>query len=161
VVSNRQGKGSSEEAGARGTQSIHEAVSLEDGSAGIALMRFLGVRMVPPSGPDVALSMEMDRSDEILNLAGNPHGGAIASLIDHAGGLAVGTALGHSGPTADLHIRFLRAPEGSPIRADARILRTGRRLAVVEVRVYGQSGEMAAIGTMTTAPMAKGPRSED
>ncbi len=105
--------------------------------------------------------MEMARTPEVLNLAGNPHGGAIATLIDHVGGVAVGLTVGHGGPTADLHIRFLRAPDGSPIRADARVLRTGRRLAVVEVRVYGQSGELAAIGTMTTAPMERGPLTND
>ena len=60
--------------------------------------------------------------------------------------------LGHGGPTADLHIRYLRPPDGSPIRADPRVLRTGRRLAVVKVRVFGHSGRLAAIGTMATAP---------
>jgi uncharacterized protein (TIGR00369 family) len=140
---------------------LHEALQLGDSSAGIPLLRYLGVRMVPAAEPDVAVSMEMDRIPEVLNLAGNPHGGAIAALIDHAGGLAVGVALGHSGPTADLHVRFLRAPEGSPIRADVRVLRTGRRLAVVEVRVYGQAGDLAAIGTMTTAPMETGPLTND
>jgi uncharacterized protein (TIGR00369 family) len=140
---------------------LHEAVQLGDSSAGIPLMGYLGVRLVQAAAPDVAVSMEMDRTAEVLNLAGNPHGGAIAALIDHAGGLAVGVALGHSGPTADLHVRFLRAPEGSPIRADARVLRTGRRLAVVEVRVYGQAGDLAAIGTMTTAPMETGPLTND
>jgi uncharacterized protein (TIGR00369 family) len=140
---------------------LHEAVQFGDSSAGIPLLQYLGVRIVPASDPDVAISMEMDRTAQVLNLAGNPHGGAIAALIDHAGGLAVGVALGHSGPTADLHVRFLRAPDGSPIRADARVLRTGRRLAVVEVRVYGQSGQLAAIGTMTTAPMDQGPLTND
>jgi uncharacterized protein (TIGR00369 family) len=98
----------------------------------------------------------MDRTDDVLNPSGIPHGGAIAALIDHAGGLAVGVALGHSGPTGDLHIRFLRIPDGSPIRADATVLRTGRRLAIAEVRVYGQSGKLSAVGTMSTAPMPRG-----
>lgn len=137
--------------------SLYEAAHRGEGSAGVPLLRFLGVRMVAPSAPDVAISMEMDRRDEILNPTGIPHGGAIASLIDHCGGLAVGTVMGRGGPTADLHIRYLRPPDGSPIRADARILRTGRRLAVVEVRVYGESGSLAAIGTMSTAPVAPDP----
>jgi uncharacterized protein (TIGR00369 family) len=149
------------EAGGRGFPGIYESVPDGDGSAGIPLLRFLGVRLVTPSAPDVAVSLEMDRSDDVLNLAGQPHGGAIAALIDHTGGLAVGAVLGHSGPTADLHVRYLRAAEGSPIRADARVLRAGRRLAVVEVRVYGQSGELSAIATMTTAPRENGPVTVD
>jgi uncharacterized protein (TIGR00369 family) len=147
--------------GSRAPTRLREVLQLGDSSAGIPLLRFLGVQLVPSTAPDVVVSMEMARTDDVLNLAGNPHGGASAALIDHAGGLAVGVALGHSGPTADLHVRFLRAPDGSPIRADARVLRTGRRLAVVEVRVYGQSGELAAIGTMTTAPMDQGPLTND
>jgi uncharacterized protein (TIGR00369 family) len=141
--------------------SFHEFQDPDEAGRAIPLLRFLGVRAVAPSAPDVAVSLEMERTPEVLNLADNPHGAAIAAMIDHAGGLAVATTMGRGGPTADLHIRFLRAPDGSPIRADARILRTGRRLAVVEVRVYGQSGELAAIGTMTTAPMGKGPRTDD
>lgn len=118
----------------------------------IPLLRFLALRVVTPAEPGVTMSVEMDRTADTLNLAGNPHGGAIATLIDYAGGSAVAAELGHAGPTVDLHIRYLRAPEGSPLRADARLLRTGRRLAVVEVRVLGGSGELAAIATMTTAP---------
>jgi uncharacterized protein (TIGR00369 family) len=134
---------------------------IDPGSYGIPLLDFLGVRRVEPSGPDVAVSMEMERTDDLLNLVGIPHGGAIATLIDHAGGVAVGVALGRSGPTVDLHVRYLQPADGSPIRADARLLRAGRRLAVVEVRIYGESGELAAIGTMTTAPRPDGPITSD
>jgi uncharacterized protein (TIGR00369 family) len=101
--------------------------------------------------------MEMDRTENVLNSAGHPHGAAITALIDYTGGHAVHAALGYTGPTVDLQVRFLMAPDGSPIRADARILRAGQRLAVVEVRVYGQSGGLAAIGTLTTAPIKGAP----
>jgi uncharacterized protein (TIGR00369 family) len=140
---------------------FHEFADIGEVGAAIPLLRYLGVRSVPPSAPDVDVTLEMDRTDEVLNLVGHPHGGAITALIDHAGGLAVAVAAGRSGPTVDLHVRFLRVADGSPIRADARVLRTGRRLATVEVRVYGQSGKLAAIGTISTAPMAEGPPTED
>ena len=139
---------------------FHEFADIGEAAAAIPLLRFLGVRSVSPAEPDVVVSLEMDRTEEVLNLAGNPHGGAIVALIDHAGGLATAVALGAGGPTADLHVRFLRAPDGSPIRADARILRRGRRLAIIEVRVCGQSGKLAAIGTMSITPMGEGPAVE-
>lgn len=126
-------------------------MSRAENSELIPLIRFLGVREVLPSSPDVALSVEMNRSDDILNLSGIPHGGAIAALIDHIGGLAVTATIGRGGPTADLQVRYLRPADGSPIRADARILHAGRKTAVAEVRIYGQSGLLAAIGTMTAA----------
>ena len=140
---------------------FHEFADIGEAAAAIPLLRYLGVRTVSPSEPEVVVSLEMDRTDEVLNLAGNPHGGAIVALIDHAGGLATAVALGRGGPTADLHVRFLRAPDGSPIRADARVLRTGRRLAIIEVRVFGQSGKLAAIGTLSITPMGEGPPIED
>ena len=58
-----------------GDGSSASAAALEDASRGIPLLRFLGVRMVAPSAPDVDVSMEMDRTDDMLNLVGNPHGG--------------------------------------------------------------------------------------
>ena len=135
--------------------------TFEDLTDQLPLLRFLGARRAEPSAPDVVVSMTMEITPDVVNLAGNPHGGAIASLIDHAGGLAVGVALGHSGPTADLHVRYLRPARGRRVTADARVLRAGRRLAVVEVRVSDDLGALTAIGTMTTAPRPDGPVADD
>ena len=140
---------------------FHEFQQMGDVAAAIPVLRFLGIRSVVPSAEDVTVTLEMDRTESVLNLADNPHGAAIAALVDHAGGLAVSMTLGHGGPTTDLHVRYLRPADGSPIRADARVLHAGRRLAVVEVRVYGESGKLSAIGTVTLAPTAEGPPTQD
>jgi len=57
--------------------------------------------------------------------------------------------LGAIGPvplavTSNLTINFLRKPGAGGIRAEAAILRLGRRLATGEVRLYGKSSDLLA-----------------
>ena len=53
---------------------------------------------------------------------------------------------------ADLHIRYLAPARGSVIRAEARVLRAGRRLVVTEVRVLDDTGAFVATATVSLAP---------
>lgn len=54
--------------------------------------------------------------------------------------------------TSALNITFLRRPKGKSIVADASLLRAGRRLAVVDVRIGPEDGgEIAAHATVTYA----------
>ena len=91
----------------------------------------------------------MPVAPEAFNSTGNLHGGAIATLIDVAAGSAAATA-GTFIPgqnhlvTADLHIRYLGRPHGDRITADARVLRAGRQLIVVECRVTDLEARMIA-----------------
>jgi uncharacterized protein (TIGR00369 family) len=87
---------------------------------------------------------------EAFNSTGNLHGGAIATLIDVAAGSAAATSptfLPGSNHlvTADLHIRYLGRPHGDSIRAEAVILRSGRQLIVVDVRVTDPEGRLIAV----------------
>jgi len=61
-----------------------------------------------------------------------------------AGGHATGLLAGLHGPTADLHIRYLAAANGKWIRANATIVKSGRRLIVVDVQVRDDSGKLVA-----------------
>lgn len=68
-------------------------------------------------------------------------GPAIMALVDVA---AYGVIAAHYGPEAmavtnALSISFLRACRFEPIIADARILKLGRRLATIDVRVWQRS----------------------
>ena len=125
----------------------------EDGVIGrIPLLRFLGLRVVEPPAFGV-YSVAMDLHPNSLNLMGSPHGGALASLIDHAGGHATGVLLGRGGPTVDLHIRYLTVPrQPGAVRADARIIREGRSLVVVAVDVLDAEDRLLATGSLTVAP---------
>src|SRR6478735_8237529 len=103
------------------------------------LHRLLGLNFV--IGDDPALvTVEMPVAPGAFNGSGNLHGGAIASLVDVAAGSAAARA-GTFKPgentlvTADLHIRYLGRPKGTVVRAEARVMRAGRQLIVVECRV--------------------------
>ncbi|MCZ7526344.1 MAG: PaaI family thioesterase [Acidimicrobiia bacterium] len=102
------------------------------------LHRLLGLRFVG-IGQGVSV-VEMPVRSEAFNPVGNLHGGALATLIDVAAGSAAATA-GTFVPgentlvTADLHVRYLGRPKTDTVRAEAGVMRSGRQLVVVEVRV--------------------------
>ena len=112
------------------------------------LHQLLGLQFV--SGPDPAVVIvEMPVAPGAFNGSGNLHGGAIASLVDVASGSAAARA-GTFRPgvntlvTADLHVRYLGRPKGTVVRAEARVMRAGRQLIVVECRVADDLGNIIA-----------------
>src|SRR5258706_8105395 len=112
------------------------------------LHQLLGLQFV--NGPDPAVVIvEMPVAPGAFNGSGNLHGGAIASLVDVASGSAAARA-GTFRPgentlvTADMHVRYLGRPKGSVVRAEARVMRAGRQLIVVEIRVVDDLGNTIA-----------------
>jgi uncharacterized protein (TIGR00369 family) len=76
------------------------------------------------------------------------HGGVLSSLIDTAGGVAAWTALGpgESVSTVDLRVDYLEpAGLGGPLRAEAELVRKGKRVCHVRVAVT-QDGALVAEG---------------
>ena len=79
------------------------------------------------------------------------HGGAIASLIDSAGVVAVWSNVPSEitrGATASMTVNYLAAAEGIDLIAEARIVRRGRSVVFVEVDVLSPDGEAVAKGTL-------------
>ncbi|HEX8139861.1 MAG TPA: PaaI family thioesterase [Pyrinomonadaceae bacterium] len=93
-----------------------------------------------------AATLTMEVRDELRRNGGVTHGGAIASLIDSAAAFAIMTLLepGKSTTTIDLTVQFLRPLLEGRARARARVLRSGRRVAVVSVEVTGQTEVLLA-----------------
>ena len=118
--------------------------------ARVPVLAWLGLRRLPSDDTDVFI-VEMDLAERHLNTGGSPHGGVLATLIDHCGGHAAGAIAGSGGPTADLHVRYLARARSGPIRATARVMRAGRQLIVTEVRVTDGEGTLIAVGDMTTS----------
>ncbi len=83
---------------------------------------------------------------------GTLSGPTMMALADNAAWLVI---LAHIGPqllavTTSLHIDFLRKPDISALRASARLLKLGRRLAVVDVEVSSQgSSDLVAKAQVT------------
>ena len=118
------------------------------------LHRFLCFRAVRIDG-GVAI-LEMPIAPDAFGGTGNLHGGALATLIDVCSALAASRANPfdfetHSLVTADLHIRYLGRPGGGDaVRAEARVVRAGRMLVVVETRVLDEADKIIATGDFSS-----------
>jgi uncharacterized protein (TIGR00369 family) len=92
---------------------------------------------------------------EAFNGSGNLHGGALATLIDVAAGSCAARASGfdplvQSLVTADLHVRYLGRPKTDLVRAEARVMRAGRMLIVVECRVVDLEDNLVAFADFSS-----------
>ncbi len=90
-------------------------------------------------------------SGAVQNPLGTLHGGAIATLVDDIGTLAIMSADAESRPgvTTDLSVSYLRAaPAGAEVTIEGKAAKTGRSLAFVEVELQCE-GKVMALGRMT------------
>lgn len=91
--------------------------------------------------------------EELATLGSVVHGGAIATLIDTAAMAAswAGAELPESlrGSTVGLSASYLAPADGRTIRASARVVRRGRRLATVHVDVHDTEGTPVATALVT------------
>jgi uncharacterized protein (TIGR00369 family) len=83
----------------------------------------------------VVLLMHVDKRH--MQVHGVVHGGVLAALADTAGGLATYMACprGTRVATIEMKINYLEAVEAGIVRADARVVRLGAHIAVVDCDV--------------------------
>lgn len=79
------------------------------------------------------------------------HGGILAALADTTAAIAAYTTVpkGVALATIELKINYLQAVSGGRIRADARVLRTGRNFVVTECEIFDGKGALAAKALLT------------
>lgn len=80
------------------------------------------------------------------------HGGAIATLADHAGWYAVISELetGFTSATIEIKINYLKPANGDILRAEAKVVNRTKRTAFVTVEVFAKDLLVAyATGTYT------------
>jgi len=107
----------------------------------------LGMRVaVPRRGKAVATGPVRGSSRQVHGLA---HGGWVSTLADTCQTAAAFSAIAAGGEilTSDFHVRFLRGLKWGPARAEARVVKAGRRMVVVECNVFDAKGEHIALGT--------------
>lgn len=93
-------------------------------------------------GPGTAV-MRLAPNERHLRPGGTISGPTMFALADVA---AYCVLLAHIGPvalavTTNLNINFLRKPEPGPLTCACRILKLGKRLAVVEASIFGADAE--------------------
>jgi uncharacterized protein (TIGR00369 family) len=111
--------------------------------------RLLGFEIDLVEAGRAVLSVEV--REELKQLQGVMHGGAIASLIDTAVAFAI---VGASEPearftTVEMKINYLAAIRAGRVTAEARLIRDGRRIIVAECDVFDDKGHLAAKGLLT------------
>jgi uncharacterized protein (TIGR00369 family) len=120
--------------------------------SGEHILRSLAMTDVEIEGVDLAVQMAV--TPQLANAGGSLLGGLTATLIDLvAGRLAMGGLEGgRRTATNDMTIHFLAPIVGGPARAEAHVLRRGRRSVVVQVDVRDLSTDrLAAVATMSFA----------
>ena len=89
-----------------------------------------------------------------FNPHGALHGGVVMALLDTAMGFAVAARVrpdGRFNAAAEMSTRFVAPVRAGTIRAEATLLKAGKRLAVVEARATDDQGVLVAIATGTHA----------
>jgi uncharacterized protein (TIGR00369 family) len=110
--------------------------------------RVFAVTEIAPGGA----SMRLDPSERHLRPGGTVSGPALFTLADVTAYVAV---LAHIGPvalavTTSLNINFLRLPRAEATTCTCRILKLGKRLAVIEASIFqGDPDELVAHATAT------------
>lgn len=97
-------------------------------------------------------AMRLHADEQHLRPGGTVSGPSLFALADVAAYAAI---LAHIGPvalavTTNLNINFLRKPSPGTVEAVARLLKLGKRLAVLDISLTdGASGELVAHATAT------------
>ena len=115
---------------------------------------FLGLRVVSVDHDKTEIVMRMPMRPELERRPGTGqfHGGPIAAFVDVVGDFAIGMLLGGGVPTINLRIDYLRPAVGTAVTGTARVRRQGRTVAVVDVDVTDENGNLVAVGRGSYAP---------
>ena len=97
--------------------------------------RLLGIRILRAENGEAELRMAMQ--EQMLNLHGRMHGGALYSLIDTALGQASHSLFGGEAGsmTLECKVNYIRGVEAGEVVCHARVLNAGRKVHVLEAWV--------------------------
>jgi uncharacterized protein (TIGR00369 family) len=124
------------------------------------------VRAFIPNSPHAkALGIEIEQlradravllmpfKEELVTMGDVVHGGAISTLIDTAATVAAWATdevpESPSGATVSLSINFISAARATDLRAEARVVRRGRKLSFCEIEARDPGGTLVASGIAT------------
>jgi uncharacterized protein (TIGR00369 family) len=126
--------------------------------------RVLGIRVtsVDSDGGTMAISMREELIGNVFHRT--LHGGVISSVLDAVGGLTASASLAARAAglseekvkamfaqvgTIDLRVDYLRPGRGERFTASGRIMRSGRKVAVVRMEMHADEDLLVAVGTGT------------
>ena len=97
----------------------------------------------------------LTRRDDLVQFFGHFHGGVIASLADHAAGIAVTSGLprGRIGVTIELKVNFLAPADRSELVARAKTLQMSGSIGVATVEIFTRDEKSERLCAFCTATM--------
>lgn len=95
--------------------------------------------------------IRMPRNPDFHHGMKDTHGGVFATMLDSAGWFTAAAACRKLVVTSDLHVRMLQPARQQDLVATARMVRTGSKLAVADMRLETSDGELVAVGTASFA----------
>jgi uncharacterized protein (TIGR00369 family) len=131
--------------------SVEEVQAIFDASPFLSFLQLRAVALDHAAG---TLTVTMPMRPELERRLGTAqfHGGPIAAFIDIVGDFAVGMTVGGGVPTINLRIDYLKPAVGTRLTGTARVRRTGRTVALVDVDVHDEKQGLVAVGRATYSP---------
>ncbi len=131
--------------------SVEEVQAIFDASPFLGFLQLRAVALDHAAG---TLTVTMPMRPELERRLGTAqfHGGPIAAFIDIVGDFAVGMTVGGGVPTINLRIDYLKPAVGTRLTGTARVRRTGRTVALVDVDVHDEQQSLVAVGRGTYSP---------
>jgi uncharacterized protein (TIGR00369 family) len=132
-----------------GTLSDAEVTRIREAISRVPFATLLGIELEEAERGSATLRLNI--RDELRQIHGVMHGGAIASLIDTATAFAIVSLLEDKEKfsTVDLMVNYLRPLKEGTATARARVLRAGQRLITVSADVFDDGGNLAATALST------------
>jgi uncharacterized protein (TIGR00369 family) len=98
--------------------------------------------------PEGSVTIRLPIRPEFCRLPGRPelHGAIVAAMVDISGHAAIAAKVLHSVATVDMRVDYLRLASGSELMAVATVVKLGRTIGVVDVRISDDEHRLVAIG---------------
>lgn len=102
--------------------------------------------------------LRMPVKEDLKNLYGILHGGAIAALLDSSCSIAVGTLLGpdEASVTLDQRINYISNVRHGVLYGEGKALHKGRYTGVGQAEVKDEEGNLVAVGITTNFIIRRG-----
>lgn len=112
-------------------------------------VNLLGLKLIDIDYGKATLSLAM--RDELRQVHGLMHGGAIASLIDTATGFTVASILDkdEKAATIDLTLHYLRPVTEGTLTCTAELVRDGKRFITLSAEAKNEQGKLVATALST------------